>query len=98
MERCMRINVYAEELTMDVEVIHKSPANVPEVTFTGVRMYLKSPDELHSDPDDDDRSAITFWVPWTKATGHRPEEVIELLRKLADELEDDFVEELPTNS
>lgn len=26
-------------------------------------MYLASPDILHNTPDDDDRSAITFWVP-----------------------------------
>jgi hypothetical protein len=26
-------------------------------------MYLASPDILHHTADDDDRSAITFWIP-----------------------------------
>lgn len=50
----MRINVYTEELTDEVEVIEKDG-------FHGLRFYLKSPKELHHDGDDDDRSAITFW-------------------------------------
>lgn len=33
------------------------------ITYHGVRMYLASPDILHHTPDDDDRSAITFWIP-----------------------------------
>jgi hypothetical protein len=41
-----------------------------ERTFYGVRVFLESPSVLHHSPDDDDRSAITFWVPWTKADGH----------------------------
>lgn len=86
----MRINVYAEELTNDIEIVRKSPANVPGETFCGVRMFLKSPDELHDDPNDDDRSAITLWVPWTKAGGHRPQEVMRLLRSMADALDDEF--------
>lgn len=39
-------------------------------TFYGIRMYLASPSELHHSPQDDDRSAITFWVPWTRRNGH----------------------------
>lgn len=30
-------------------------------TFIGLRLYLESPDVLHAGPDDDDRSAVTFW-------------------------------------
>lgn len=86
----MRINVYAEELTQDVEIIRKAPDNVPDVQFRGVRMYLVSPDQLHDDPDDDDRSAITVWVPWTRRGGHKPEVVVNLLRKMADTLEGEF--------
>lgn len=41
----MRINVYAEELTDEVEIVHKEPSN-HTVKFVGVRMYLKSPDAL----------------------------------------------------
>lgn len=44
-------------------------------TFYGVRMYLASPPELHDSPEDDDRSAITFWIPWTRKDGHNFEVV-----------------------
>lgn len=50
----MRINIYTEELTNDVQVIEKNG-------FHGLRFYLESPEALHDDTDDDDRSAITFW-------------------------------------
>lgn len=86
----MRINVYAEELTTDIEVVVKAPDNHPDVEFRGIRMYLDSPDTLHKDPDDDDRSAITIWVPWTRAGGHRPDVVTRLLRRMADRLDAAF--------
>jgi hypothetical protein len=86
----MRINVYAEELTDRVEVVGKAPPNHPDVEFRGVRMYLASPDVLHADPDDDDSSAITIWVPWTRAGGHRPDAVSGLLRRMADALDEAF--------
>ncbi len=57
----MRINVYAEELTQDIEVVTKV---VDGRTFYAVRLFLKSPPELHHTVEDDDRSAITLWVPW----------------------------------
>lgn len=50
----MRINVYAEEITNEVEVVEKNG-------FYGVRFFLKSHTDLHHVPNDDDRSAITFW-------------------------------------
>ena len=82
----MRINVYAEELTERIEVVSKSPNNHPTEQFHGIRMYLASPDKLHTDPNDDDSSAITIWVPWTAKDGHRPNVVIELLIRMATEL------------
>lgn len=33
------------------------------VTYSAARLYLHSPSQLHSRRDDDDRSAITFWLP-----------------------------------
>jgi len=68
----MRINCYAEELLDEVEIITKPVYDdlFGKRTFYGVRVYLASPDVLHSSPEDDDRSAITFWVPWTRANGH----------------------------
>lgn len=58
----MRINVYNEEITGEVQVIEKTAWDTG-VKFTGVRLFLASPDSLHNEPDDDDRSAITFWFP-----------------------------------
>lgn len=85
----MRINIYAEELTDETELIAK-PVYDPKFghrTFYGVRVYLKSPSELHSDPEDDDRSAITFWIPWTRKTGYSPEIVRKVLERLLYKLE-----------
>lgn len=60
----MRVNVYAEELTNEVQLLSKS-AEQPDgkmQTFAGVRIFLASPDVLHHTELDDDRSAITFWL------------------------------------
>jgi hypothetical protein len=57
----MRMNVYSQELTKEVREVRKVADN--GVTYYGVRIYLASPDILHHTPDDDDRSAITFWIP-----------------------------------
>lgn len=88
----MRINVYAEELTQEVEIVTKevNDEKFGRRTFYGVRMYLKSPPELHSDPEDDDRSAITFWVPWTRKDGHRPEELVTLFTEMAHQVAEEF--------
>lgn len=58
----MRINIYSQELTKEVELVSKR-ADDTGITYYGVRMYLASPDILHHTPQDDDRSAITFWIP-----------------------------------
>lgn len=84
----MRINVYAEEITMETQLVEKTPANHPGVTFYGARMFLQSPGVLHDGPDDDDRSAITLWVPWTKLRGHDFDAVRYVLRELLDVLDD----------
>lgn len=57
----MRINVYSQELTKEIALISKKADT--GITYYGVRMYLASPDILHHTADDDDRSAITFWLP-----------------------------------
>lgn len=56
----MRVNIYQEELTNEVDII----TTVAEtgITYYGVRVYLKSPPSLHYTEDDDDRSAVTFWL------------------------------------
>lgn len=57
----MRINVYSQELTKEVELVSKEADT--GTTYYGVRLYLASPDILHHTTEDDDRSAITFWIP-----------------------------------
>lgn len=81
----MRINVYAEELTNNVEVVWKDAVqpNGNLQRFYGFRIYLKSAPDLHNSPQDDDRSAITFWVPWTKSDGFNFELLFELFESLA---------------
>lgn len=66
----MRINVYAEELTRETCFITKE---VDGRRFYGIQLYLKSPKELHCTEKDDDRSAITFWVPWREGKNHHDE-------------------------
>ena len=56
----MRVNVYEEELTADVQITETSPDETH--TFYGVRVFLHSSERLHNTPTDDDRSAVTFWV------------------------------------
>lgn len=48
----------------------------------GVRAYLASPELLHHTPDDDDRSAITFWVP--EADSFTPEDLVQLFTEMRD--------------
>lgn len=88
----MRINVYAEELTDEVELVTKNVTDEKfgTRTFYGVRVFLKSPPELHTDPVDDDRSAITFWVPWTKKLGTDPNTLYAVLANMRAALDKEF--------
>ena len=56
----MRLNVYHEELTNEVEIVWTEPRL--GVRYCGLRIFQKSAPELHHRPNDDDRSAVTFWV------------------------------------
>jgi hypothetical protein len=58
----MRIQIYEEELDKDVEVITHTSRNGE--SFYGLRVWLKTCQSLldHSTPEDDDRSAVTFWA------------------------------------
>ena len=64
----MRVNIYGEELTDRIELVKKA---VNQETFVGVRFYLKSHPDLHHSIDDNDESAVTFWLPWTRKTGNQ---------------------------
>lgn len=69
----MRVNIYAEEMTDQVELIEKTTA---DGTFVGVRFWLELPVTTGEDdqgqpinvrgpfmhrPGDDDSAAVTFW-------------------------------------
>lgn len=57
----MRVNVYSQELTDEVQVEEK--VSNTGLIYTGVRLMLHSSEMLHHPPKDDDRSGITFWLP-----------------------------------
>lgn len=57
----MRINVYSQELTSEVKVIEKESNT--GLVYTAVQLMLHSSPTLHHPPADDDRSAVTFWLP-----------------------------------
>jgi len=64
----MRINIYSQELILDgaqegedIELgLQQSNTGI---AYSFVRMFLHSSERLHHPPKDDDRSAITFWLP-----------------------------------
>lgn len=97
----MRINVYAEEITSEVKVVVKT-AEDTGITFYGLRLFLASPELLHHTEADDDRSAITFWVPWMKEKGNDWRQIHDAIMALnysladAREMEDNAVTPDPT--
>lgn len=60
----MRINVYSQELTDEVGVVEK--ISNTGLTYSAVQLMLHSSPKLHHPPADDDRSAVTFWLPKSK--------------------------------
>jgi hypothetical protein len=61
----MRINVYSQELTDEVNVVEK--VSNTGLTYSAVQLMLHSSPLLHHPPADDDRSAVTFWLPKSEA-------------------------------
>ena len=57
----MRINVYSQELTDEVYRLEK--LSNTGITYSAVQFMLHSSPMLHHPPKDDDRSAVTFWLP-----------------------------------
>lgn len=57
----MRINVYSQELTSEVIPVEKHSNT--GVTYHAAQLVMHSSEKLHHPPMDDDRSAITFWLP-----------------------------------
>ena len=57
----MRINIYSQELTDEVLTLEKRSNT--GITYSAVQFVLHSSERLHHPPADDDRSAVTFWLP-----------------------------------
>lgn len=57
----MRINVYSQELTREVALVSKASDN--GALHYGIRIFFDGSPRLHNRPDDDDRSAVTYWLP-----------------------------------
>jgi hypothetical protein len=57
----MRVNVYSQELTDEVLEITKESNT--GIVYHAAQLVLLSSFALHHPPEDDDRSAVTFWLP-----------------------------------
>lgn len=74
----MRVNVYSQELTNEVLEIEKKSNT--GVVYHAVQMILHSSGMLHHPPMDDDRSAVTIWLP--RSTSRR-ELLAQMFEKMA---------------
>lgn len=74
----MRINVYSQELTNEV-LVQEKKSNTGLV-YSDVQIVLHSSERLHHPPQDDDRSAVTFWLP---KSNRRREELAKTFEKMA---------------
>lgn len=74
----MRINVYSQELTD--EVIHIEKTSNTGLTYHAAQLILHSSPMLHHPPKDDDRSAVTFWLPKSM---HRREKMAKAFEEIA---------------
>ncbi len=74
----MRINVYSQELTS--EVLHIEKESNTGVVYHAAQLILHSTERLHHPPKDDDRSAVTFWLPKSK---QRREEMAQAFEQIA---------------
>lgn len=78
----MRINVYSQELTDEVKLIEKNSNT--GIVYSAVQLMLHSSPMLHHPPAaDDDRSAVTFWLPKSK---HRREQLARAFELMAREV------------
>lgn len=74
----MRINVYSQELTNEVNLIQKESNT--GLTYSAVQLMLHSSPMLHHPPADDDRSAVTIWLPKSR---ERREQLAATLAQMA---------------
>jgi|HubBroStandDraft_3_1064219.scaffolds.fasta_scaffold163636_2 hypothetical protein len=57
----MRVNIYSQELTDEVNAVSK--VSNTGIEYKAIQFVLHSSPMLHHPPADDDRSAVTFWLP-----------------------------------
>ena len=74
----MRINVYSQELTPEVQ--RDAKLSNTGIAYRCVRLMLHSSSMLHHPPADDDRSCVTFWLPSSK---HRCDEMADAFEEIA---------------
>ena len=77
----MRVNVYSQELTDEVVVIEKTSNT--GLVYSAVQLILHSSEKLHHPPEDDDRSAVTLWLP---KSAERRESLASTLERMADKV------------
>lgn len=75
----MRINVYSQELTDEVQTVEKKSNT--GLVYSAVQLMLHSSHMLHHPPYDDDRSAVTFWLPKSQS---RRESLAQAFEQMAD--------------
>jgi hypothetical protein len=78
----MRINVYSQELTTEARLISKESNT--GVAYHAVQLMLHSSPKLHHPPEDDDRSAVTIWLPKSAERRRQLCETLHLLASLVD--------------
>ena len=74
----MRLNVYSQELTDEVVAVQKESNT--GVVYSAAQLILHSSPMLHHPPQDDDRSAVTFWLP---RSGARREQMAQAFERIA---------------
>lgn len=70
--------MYSQELTNEVIPFYKQSNT--GVMYSAAQLILHSSDKLHHPPEDDDRSAITFWL---SKSDHRREEMAIAFEEIA---------------
>jgi hypothetical protein len=58
----MRVHIYEEDLGAATETSIVRTTATTGLHFVGLRVWLEGSDQLHNTPEDDDRSAVTFWA------------------------------------
>lgn len=79
----MRINVYSQELTDEAILIEKESNT--GLVYSAVQFILHSSERLHHPPQDDDRSAVTFWLP---KSAERRESLARTFERMAEMVRD----------